>query len=117
VTTPHLTEHPAASQQAIVDAALLMLRQMGLSPDDLVTASRRICVSRTSRTSRSSGPGWFSTRNSAVTGLSGTDDLLDQREVIEVRPEGPDLPLAEVGHRDAGQLDVPSCCFQHASLV
>jgi hypothetical protein len=32
VTTPHLTGHPAASQQAIVDAALLMLRQMGLSP-------------------------------------------------------------------------------------
>ena len=36
MTTPHLTEH--ASQQAIVDAALLMLRQMGLSPGDLVTA-------------------------------------------------------------------------------
>ena len=40
MTTPHLTSHPAASQQAIVDAALLMLRQMGLSPDDLVTAPR-----------------------------------------------------------------------------
>ena len=39
MTTPHLTEHPR-SQQAIVDAALLMLRQMGLSPDDLVTAPR-----------------------------------------------------------------------------
>jgi len=38
VTTPHLAGHPAASQQAIVDAALLMLRQMGLSPADLVTA-------------------------------------------------------------------------------
>jgi hypothetical protein len=38
VTTPHLAGHPATSQQAIVDAALLMLRQMGLSPDDLVTA-------------------------------------------------------------------------------
>jgi hypothetical protein len=38
VTAPHLTEHPAASQQAIVDAALLMLRQIGLSPDDLMTA-------------------------------------------------------------------------------
>ena len=38
MTTPHLAGHPAASQQAIVDAALLMLRQMGLSPDDLVTA-------------------------------------------------------------------------------
>jgi site-specific recombinase XerD len=36
VTTPH----PAASQQAIVDAALLMLQQMGLSPDDLVTAPK-----------------------------------------------------------------------------
>ncbi len=36
--TPHLTEHP--SQQAVVEAALLMLRQMGLSPDDLVTAPR-----------------------------------------------------------------------------
>ena len=38
--TPHLAGHPAASQQAIVDAALLMLRQMGLSPGDLVTAPR-----------------------------------------------------------------------------
>ena len=36
--TPHLTEHP--SRQAVVEAALLMLRQMGLSPDDLVTAPR-----------------------------------------------------------------------------
>jgi hypothetical protein len=40
VTTPHLAGHPAASQQAIVEAALLMLRQMGLSPDDLVTVPR-----------------------------------------------------------------------------
>jgi integrase/recombinase XerC len=38
VTTPHLVERPAASQQAIVDAALLMLQQMGLSRGDLVTA-------------------------------------------------------------------------------
>jgi hypothetical protein len=37
VTTPRLAGLPAASQQAIVDAALLMLRQLGLSPDDLVT--------------------------------------------------------------------------------
>jgi hypothetical protein len=27
VTTSHLAEHPAASQQAIVDAALLMLQR------------------------------------------------------------------------------------------
>ena len=40
MTTPHLAGHPAASQQAIVDAALLMLQQMGLSPCDLVTAPR-----------------------------------------------------------------------------
>ena len=40
MTTPHLAGHPAASQQAIVDAALLMLQQMGLSPDDLVTAPK-----------------------------------------------------------------------------
>ena len=40
MTTPHLAGHPAASQQAIVDAALLMLRQMGLSPDDLATAPK-----------------------------------------------------------------------------
>jgi len=41
VTPPHLAGHPpAASQQAIVDAALLMLQQMGLSPGDLVTAPR-----------------------------------------------------------------------------
>ena len=38
MTTPHLTEHP--SQQAIVQAALLMLRQMGLFPDDLVAAPK-----------------------------------------------------------------------------
>ena len=38
MTAPHLTEH--ASQKAIVDAALLMLRQMGLFPDDLVTAPK-----------------------------------------------------------------------------
>ena len=36
MTTPRLAGHPAASQQAIVDAALLMLRQMGLPPDDLI---------------------------------------------------------------------------------
>ena len=40
MTTPHLAGHPAASQQAIVDAALLMLAQMGLSPGDLVTAPK-----------------------------------------------------------------------------
>ncbi len=34
------TPNRAVSQQAIVDAALLMLQQMGLSPDDLVTAPR-----------------------------------------------------------------------------
>jgi hypothetical protein len=38
VTTSYLAEPP--SQKAVVDAALLMLRQMGLSPDDLVTAPR-----------------------------------------------------------------------------
>jgi integrase/recombinase XerC len=36
VTTPHLAGHPAASRQAIVEAARLMLAQMGLSPGDLV---------------------------------------------------------------------------------
>src|SRR5271165_1537205 len=77
-------------------------------------ASRRICVSRTSM---SSGSGWSSTWNSAVTGSSGTDDLLDQRDVVEVCPVGPDLSLAEVGHGDAGQLDVPTRCFQHAILA
>ena len=40
MTTPHLAGHPAASQKAIVDAALLMLQQMGLSPGDLVTTPR-----------------------------------------------------------------------------
>ena len=40
MTIPHLAGHPATSQQAIVDAALLMLQQMGLSPADLVTAPR-----------------------------------------------------------------------------
>src|ERR1017187_6000072 len=65
----------------------------------------------------SAGSGWSSTRNSTATDSSGTDDLLDQREVVEVRPEGPDLPLAEVGIGDAGQLDVPSRCFQHGILA
>src|ERR1039458_10490727 len=65
----------------------------------------------------SAGSGWSSTWNSIAAGSSGTDDLLDQREVIEVRPEGPDLPVAEVGHGDAGQLDVPSRCFQHGILA
>ena len=37
MTTPHLAR-PAASQKAIVEAALLMLQQMGLSAGDLVTA-------------------------------------------------------------------------------
>jgi integrase/recombinase XerC len=32
---------PAASQQAAVDAALLILARMGLSPDDLTTATRQ----------------------------------------------------------------------------
>jgi hypothetical protein len=62
----------------------------------------------------SAGSGWSSTWNSAAAGLSGAGDLLDQRQVIEVRPERPDLALAEVGHGDAGQLDVPPGCFQSA---
>ena len=36
-TTP---TSPAASQQAAVDAALLVLERMGLSPDDLTAAPR-----------------------------------------------------------------------------
>ncbi len=48
---------------------------------------------------------------------SDADDLLDQRDVVEVGPERPDLPVAEVGHGDAGQLDVPSRCFQHDVLA
>lgn len=38
MTTPN---PPAASQQAAVDAALLILERMGLSPDDLATAPRQ----------------------------------------------------------------------------
>jgi hypothetical protein len=37
MTTPN---HPAGSQQAAVDAALLILERMGLSPGDLTTAPR-----------------------------------------------------------------------------
>ena len=37
-TTP---TSPAASQQAAVDAALLILERMGLSPDDLTAATRQ----------------------------------------------------------------------------
>ena len=65
----------------------------------------------------SSGSGWSSTWNSTATDSSDADDLLDQRDVVEVRPERPDLPLAEVGHGDAGQPDVPSRCFQHGILA
>src|ERR1035441_5956174 len=54
----------------------------------------------------SSGSGWSSTWTSTATGSSGTDDLLDERDVVEVRPEGPDLPLAEGGHGDTGPLTV-----------
>lgn len=32
---------PAGSQQAAVDAALLILERMGLSPDDLTAATRQ----------------------------------------------------------------------------
>ena len=39
MTTMPATGHPAASQQAAVEAALLILERMGLSPDDL-TAPR-----------------------------------------------------------------------------
>src|SRR5512132_3168923 len=77
-------------------------------------ASSRICVSRTSM---SSGSGWSSTWNSTAAGSSDTGDLLDQRDVVEIGPVGPDLPLAEVGHGDAGQHDVPSRCFQHGILA
>ena len=38
MTTP---TSPAASQQAAVDAALLILERMGLSPDDLAAAPRQ----------------------------------------------------------------------------
>ena len=65
----------------------------------------------------SAGSGWSSAWNSTTTGRSGADDLLDQRQVIEVCPEGPDLPLAEVGYRDAGQLHVPSCYLQSGITV
>src|SRR6266516_6515300 len=65
----------------------------------------------------SSGSGWSSTWNSTAGGPSGAGELLDQRDVVEVGPEGPDLPVAEVGHGDAGQLDVPSRCFQHGILA
>jgi hypothetical protein len=37
-TTP---ASPAASQQAAVDATLLILERMGLSPDDLTAAPRQ----------------------------------------------------------------------------
>ena len=43
--------------------------------------------------------------NSIAPGWSGSGDLLNQRKVVEVRPERPDLPLSEVGHRRAGQPD------------
>ena len=46
-------------------------------------ASRRICASRNSM---SNGSGWSSTWKSTVTGVSDVDHLLNQRDVIEVRP-------------------------------
>ncbi len=48
---------------------------------------------------------------------SVADDLLEQRDVVEVRTERPDFSVVEVGHGDAGQLDVPSRCFQHGVLA
>jgi hypothetical protein len=36
-----MTADPTASQQAAVDAALLILERMGLSPDDLTAAPRQ----------------------------------------------------------------------------
>ena len=51
------------------------------------------------------------------TDSSGADDLLDHREVIEVGAVRPDLSLAEVGHADAGQLDVSSGCFHRDVVV
>ena len=35
---------PAVSQQAAVDAVLLILERMGLSPDDLTASRRRLPV-------------------------------------------------------------------------
>ena len=59
----------------------------------------------------SRGSGLLSTWNSTMRS-SGVDDLLDQREVVEVRPVGADLAVAEVGDRGAGQRDPPSRRFQ-----
>ena len=85
MTTPHLSEHP--SQQAIVDAALLMLRQMGLSPDDLVTAPQDrppvptfaqyvpvVSAAVTAGTRRAYGPYW--NRAGAFTSVSGSRSRL-----------------------------------------
>ena len=65
----------------------------------------------------SSGSGWSSTWNSIAAGSSDAGDLLDQRGIVEVRPVRPDLPVAEVGHGDACEFDMPSRCFQHRILA
>ncbi|HEY6315822.1 MAG TPA: hypothetical protein VIY52_34145 [Streptosporangiaceae bacterium] len=84
MTTPHLAGHPAASQQAIVDAALLMLQQMGLSPADLVTAPKdrpsvptfaqyvpMVSASVSAGTRRAYGSYWNRVLESWSTGASG----------------------------------------------
>ena len=52
-TTP---TSPAASQQAAVDAALLILERTGLSPDDLAAAPRHRGVPTFADSSRSCPP-------------------------------------------------------------
>src|SRR4249919_2323774 len=98
-----------------VPASRTKIARSASSPSPMAAdASRRICVSRTSM---SSGSGSSSTWNSTATDPSVTDDLFDQRQVVEVRAERPDLPVAEVGDGDAGQLDMPARRFYHCVLA
>src|ERR1700722_4622196 len=79
------------------------------SPSPMAAAaSRWICASRNSM---SSGSGRSSMWKSTGIGRSDADHLLDQRDVVEVRPIRPDLPFSEVGHGDARQLHVRSRCL------
>ncbi len=101
MTTPHLAGHPAASQQAILDAALLMLQQMGLSPDDLAAAPQDrlpvptfaeyvpvVSAAVTDGTRRAYGSYW-----NRIIGFGGSGGWADPRR---------DLALAMVCNRGTG---------------
>src|SRR5665647_1867642 len=99
----------------ILPASRTKIASSTASPSPMAAdASRRICASRNSR---SSGSGSSSTRKSTAAASSGVHQLFEQRDVVEIRPERPDLALAEVRHRGAGQLDAPPGRLEHGAVA